>query len=105
MSFLVDTFAEVEAYITSIERVDAMSEVPQERPMKTDETHALPPSWPERGELSFESVCLRYRDGLPLALDHLSFTIPAGKSCGVVGRTGAGTHFDIRVLLALTNQS
>lgn len=90
LSFLVDTFAEVEAYITAIERVDAMSCVPQERAMETDEQHALPPSWPERGELAFNEVSLRYREGLPLALNKLSFTIPAGKRCGIVGRTGAG---------------
>jgi len=90
LSFLVDTFGEAEAAITAIERVDAMSKLPQEKPMKTDEEHAVPESWPSKGELKFDNVCLRYRDGLPLALNNLSFKIPAGKSCGVVGRTGAG---------------
>lgn len=90
LGFLVDTFGEAEAAITAIERVDAMSRLPQERPMKTDDEHAVPVSWPSKGALEFENVCLRYREGLPLALNNLSFSIPPGRSCGVVGRTGAG---------------
>lgn len=90
LGFLVDTFAEAEAAITAIERVDAMSRVPQEKARFTDQRVVIPKSWPERGTLEFKNVCLRYRPNLPLALDELSFTIPAGKKCGIVGRTGAG---------------
>ena len=87
----MDTFAEVEASITAIERVDAMAHVPQEAAQVTDEAHAVSPSWPEFGRLKFSNVCLRYREGLPLSLNNLSFEIPPGKRCGVVGRTGAGS--------------
>jgi len=93
LGFLVDTFAEAEAAITAIERVDAMARLPQERPMETNESLSLSTSWPQSGLLEFENVCLRYREGLPLALNNLSFKIPAGKTCGVVGRTGAGKQF------------
>ena len=58
--------------------------------MTTDDAHAVSPSWPELGEIQFRKVCLRYREGVPLALNSLTFAIPPGKSCGVVGRTGAG---------------
>ena len=86
----MDFFSEAESAITGIERVDAMSRLPTEKDMETDKALALPRSWPEKGYLEFHNVCLRYRPGLPLALNKLSFAIPAGKSCGVVGRTGAG---------------
>jgi ATP-binding cassette subfamily C (CFTR/MRP) protein 1 len=92
LGFMVDTFAEAEAAITAIERVDAMSRLPREKPMETDKSRCLPPSWPESGLLEFDKVCLRYREGLPLALHDLSFKIPPGKTCGVVGRTGAGMN-------------
>ena len=92
LGFLMDFFSEAESAITGIERVDAMSRLPSEKPMETDKSMALRPSWPERGDIEFDRVRLRYRPGLPLALNDLSFTIPAGKSCGVVGRTGAVSY-------------
>jgi ATP-binding cassette subfamily C (CFTR/MRP) protein 1 len=93
LGFLVDTFAEAEAAITAIERVDAMARLPRERPMETDKSLPLPPLWPQTGLLEFDKVCLRYRNGLPLALNDLSFKIPPGKNVGVVGRTGAGAFY------------
>lgn len=100
LGFLIETFGEVEASITAIERVDAMSRLPQEKSMVTDEAYKVPPSWPEHGNVEFDNVCLRYREGLPLALNNLSFTIPAGKRCGVVGRTGAGTCLGFLIWIA-----
>ena len=90
LNFLVDTFAEAEAAITAIERVDAMADLPREKPMKTAKEFAVDQEWPRTGGVSFEGVSMRYRKGLPCALNDLSFQIPAGKTCGVVGRTGAG---------------
>ncbi len=90
LNFLVDTFSDAEASITAIERVDAMAYLPSEKAMKTDDANRPPSSWPEKGFLEFVDVSLRYRPDLPLTLDRLSFKIPAGKTCGVVGRTGAG---------------
>ena len=90
LGFLVDYFAEGEAAITSVERVDAMVFIDHEKEMSTRQSHQPELSWPAEGTLQFKDVSLRYRDGLPLALNKLSFTIPSGTRCGVVGRTGAG---------------
>lgn len=90
LGFLVDNISEAEAAITSIERIRAMSDLPQERSLTTLETNRVDEAWPMHGSLEFDHVCLRYRDGLPLALNGLTFKIPPGKRCGVVGRTGAG---------------
>jgi ABC-type multidrug transport system fused ATPase/permease subunit len=90
LGFLIDFFSESEAAITAIERIDAMKRLPGEKQMETDPKDLPPTSWPDEGAIEFKDVCLRYREGLPLALNKLSFRIPPGKSCGVVGRTGAG---------------
>jgi len=50
----------------------------------------LKPNWPERGELEFKNVSLRYREGLETVLDGLSFKVRSGEKVGIVGRTGAG---------------
>ena len=90
LGFIMDHFSEAEAAITSIERVDAMSNLPSEKSMETDPSIGLPPSWPSQGQVTFEEVSLRYRPGLPLALKGLSFAVAPGERCGIVGRTGAG---------------
>ncbi len=46
--------------------------------------------WPWAGEVRFEGFSARYRPGLPLVLEGVTFTAAAGCSVGVVGRTGSG---------------
>jgi ATP-binding cassette, subfamily C (CFTR/MRP), member 1 len=45
LNFLVDTFSETEAAITAIERVDAMADLPTEKPMETNKDDAPSKSW------------------------------------------------------------
>lgn len=47
-------------------------------------------AWPARGELRVEGLTMRYKEGLPLVLDKVSFQVGAGQHCGIVGRTGSG---------------
>ena len=42
------------------------------------------------GEISFDNVTFRYPGAAHTALDRASFTIPAGKVIGIVGRSGSG---------------
>jgi ABC-type multidrug transport system fused ATPase/permease subunit len=67
-----------------------MEKLPQERSRITSKENEVDTTWPQKGELVFEDVSLRYRPGLPLSLDKLSFTITHGQRSCVVGRTGAG---------------
>ena len=90
LSFLSQGVSEAEAYLTSVERLQNMTRLPQEKDHKTSDSIVLSASWPNKGHLSFDNVCLRYRDGLPLALNGLSFTAKTGQRVGICGRTGAG---------------
>ena len=68
----------------------SMELLPQERSMITSKENQVDKMWPQRGDLVFDNVSLRYREGLPLSLDNLSFTITHRQRCAVVGRSGAG---------------
>jgi ABC-type multidrug transport system fused ATPase/permease subunit len=90
LNFFFLRFTDSEARITSIERIQRASELPQEAEWSNDESNKLDPRWPSTGDLVFDSVCLRYRKDLSLALDSVSFHLPPSTRCGVVGRTGSG---------------
>ncbi|KXZ43142.1 hypothetical protein GPECTOR_100g14 [Gonium pectorale] len=115
LQWLAKQTAEVASCMTNVERLLAYQQLPREE----DEAEMLalaaaedeegrpavgrgslrrvvtaagepPAGWPRCGELRFEGVTSAYRPGLPPVLRDLTFTIPAGSSCGVVGRTGSG---------------
>merc|ERR1712187_695936 len=54
LGFLLDSLSEAEAAITSIERVNAMTLLPQEAAMETDEKLKRPAAWPSEGMLQLE---------------------------------------------------
>ncbi|KAI0087237.1 multidrug resistance-associated ABC transporter [Irpex rosettiformis] len=87
-SDLVSTYAQNEQNFNAVERVLHYTELPPEGDLTTSNDPS--PSWPEKGEISFENVEMAYRKGLPLVLKDISFNIKAGEKVGVVGRTGAG---------------
>ncbi|OOF57847.1 lipid ABC transporter permease/ATP-binding protein [Rodentibacter genomosp. 2] len=45
---------------------------------------------PAKGELEFKNVSFAYQGKVDLALNHISFKIPAGKTVALVGRSGSG---------------
>jgi ABC-type multidrug transport system fused ATPase/permease subunit len=93
----------VENDMNSVERLHQYSKsLEQEDFAGSDTIHA---SWPERGEIRFENVSMRYRPELPLVLKDLSIHIKAGERVGIVGRTGAGKTSIATVLLRLTELS
>jgi ATP-binding cassette subfamily C protein CydC len=50
-------------------------------------------------EVAFRDASLRYRDDLPLALDHLTATLAPGKRLAVTGSSGAGKSSVVSALL------
>ncbi|KAH9929982.1 P-loop containing nucleoside triphosphate hydrolase protein [Fomitopsis serialis] len=85
--------AEVETYMSSVERVVEYSRgdrIEQEAPHEIKDRKP-PKEWPDRGAIEFKDVVMRYRPGLPFVLKGLSLSIKGGEKIGVVGsRTGAG---------------
>lgn len=92
--------------LTSLERVlEYMGEgVPQEADWRRP-GDPKPGTWPSAGALTFEGVSMRYRPGLPLAVQSATFAVGSGQKWGVVGRTGAGKSSLVALLFRIVERS
>lgn len=90
LQWMVRQTAEVENNMTSTERIFAYTRLEQEPPTLLEGGNPAPDDWPTRGTVVYSNVTAVYRKGLPPVLKSLSFEIPGGTSCGIVGRTGSG---------------
>ena len=76
------------------DRCMKMLDVPQEKQIynKNQDFDIIKskPNWPEKGEIEFREVFLRYRPDTEIVLKGLTFKVNAGEKIGIVGRTGAG---------------
>jgi len=91
---------EMESQMTSVARIKEYSELPEEPARVSSNPPAA--EWPERGEIEFDQVNLRYFENEEPVLKRLTFKIGAGERIGIVGRTGAGKSSIIAVLFRLT---
>lgn len=103
IQFTVRQLAEVENNMNATERVHYYAtQLDQEAPLKLKDVRD---SWPEKGEVIFNNVEMRYRAGLPLVLQGLSLHVQAGERIGVVGRTGAGKSSIMTTLFRMVELS
>eukprot|EP00117_Sycon_ciliatum_P047287 scpid53440/ scgid33788/ Multidrug resistance-associated protein 5; ATP-binding cassette sub-family C member 5; Multi-specific organic anion transporter C; SMRP; pABC11 len=69
--------SEVEARFTSVERLNYYAtQLDEEAPEHLEDTDP-PPEWPFQGRVTFDNVCMRYREGTPQVLHELSFDVKA----------------------------
>jgi len=94
--------AELEAQFTCVERLRHFIEnTPTESVTVTQPTERLDKSWPERGDVEFDQYSVRYREGLPLVLNNVSFSIRGGQKVALVGRTGSGKSTSLLALFRI----
>lgn len=99
MQFTVRQLAELENNMNSTERIHYYATgLDEEAPLKLLD---VPKSWPDKGEIIFDNVQMRYRPNLPLVLQSFSLHVAAGERVGIVGRTGAGKSSIMSTLLRI----
>ncbi|KAI9730944.1 MAG: hypothetical protein M1818_008019 [Claussenomyces sp. TS43310] len=103
LQFSVRQLAEVENGMNATERLHFYgTSLEEEAPLHTIEVRD---SWPEKGEIIFDNVQMRYRENLPLVLQGLTMHVQGGERIGVVGRTGAGKSSIMSTLFRLVELS
>ncbi|KAK6983295.1 Canalicular multispecific organic anion transporter 2 [Biomphalaria glabrata] len=89
LSQVIQVATQAETNIVSAERILEYSEIETEAAWKNPKLR-LPEPWPEDGEIDFDDLQIKYREGLELVLRGITCNIKGGEKVGIVGRTGAG---------------
>ncbi|KAL3283463.1 hypothetical protein HHI36_006607 [Cryptolaemus montrouzieri] len=87
--------------VERISRYDDLEEEDKELDESEDKEYYMSPDWPNRGEIKFYNVSLRYDNILPAVLRNLNFNIESREKIGIVGRTGAGKSSLIAAIFRL----
>ncbi|KAL3283448.1 hypothetical protein HHI36_006593 [Cryptolaemus montrouzieri] len=93
--------AEVVNYLTSVERVLEYTQLEREHPLETPKDKKPKEPWPNRGEIVFDHLSLRYVPSDPPVINNLSLEMMPTEKIGIVGRTGAGKSSLIAALFRL----
>ncbi|KAI1107856.1 canalicular multispecific organic anion transporter 1 [Jackrogersella minutella] len=84
---LCKTYGQLQMDFVSVERVVELLDLEEE----PNGDIIPPPNWPsDQDGITFDSVTLKYAPHLEPAVSDISFTIPSGSTCAVLGRTGSG---------------
>jgi ATP-binding cassette subfamily C (CFTR/MRP) protein 4 len=94
---------EVEAQMTSVERVLEYCSLDQEPPGQLPPPYRPPSNWPSQGHIVFDNVSMSHSKDShsSLALHHISLSIKPAEKIGIVGRTGAGKSSFIQTLFRM----
>jgi ATP-binding cassette, subfamily C (CFTR/MRP), member 1 len=103
IQFTVRQLAEMENAMNATERIHFYGNALEEEPPL--HLAEVPSNWPQKGEIVFNDVQMRYREGLPLVLQGLNMTVSGGERIGIVGRTGAGKSSIMSTLFRLVELS
>jgi ABC-type multidrug transport system fused ATPase/permease subunit len=86
IKMLVTFWTNLETHIGSIQRIKDFTNTVESED-KPGEDQDVPPNWPSKGAINFNSVSAAYRPTEPV-LSNVSLTVQAGEKVGICGRTG-----------------
>uniref|UniRef100_K3XC94 Multidrug resistance-associated protein 1 n=1 Tax=Globisporangium ultimum (strain ATCC 200006 / CBS 805.95 / DAOM BR144) TaxID=431595 RepID=K3XC94_GLOUD len=88
---LIQSWSWLETSMVSPERMQEYIDIPSEAPHAIpSETEQLCDPWPSKGDVVFDDVSFRYKQGGDLVLRNISLHFAPSEKIGIVGRTGAG---------------
>ncbi|XP_023243430.1 ATP-binding cassette sub-family C member 9-like [Centruroides sculpturatus] len=95
LNWVVRNLASVEMYMNAVERVKEYSQLTTEdyrrgNSLRKDELIAWLKDWPNKGQIIFENVTLKYDENLDPVLKNVSLNFASGEKVGICGRTGSG---------------
>lgn len=97
--------AELENYMTSVERVMEYTNLKPEKDQKIepkpDEKMPDFSNWAKKGEIEFKDLSLKYSEDSNRILKSLNLRIKSGEKIGICGRTGAGKSSIIQAIFRL----
>ncbi|KAH6648570.1 ABC transporter [Truncatella angustata] len=94
---LCKVYGQLQMDFVSVERVIELLELEEEQVGDIDP----PAHWPAFGDdIEFDNVTMKYAPHLEPSLSDVSFKIPGGSTCAVLGRTGSGKSTLALALLA-----
>ncbi|XP_044728782.1 ATP-binding cassette sub-family C member 4-like [Chrysoperla carnea] len=93
---------EVVCQMTSVERMLQYTKLETEGPFETSKDKTLRNTWPEKGDLRFDKLYMKYDENEPAILKNLNLNIKPTEKVGIVGRTGAGKSSLISSLFHLS---
>ena len=86
-----EQYINFEKMYSSVVNCEAYTKVVQEKASKMPKDKALREShFPQKGEIKFVKLYVKYRPDTKLVLKNINFTIAPGEKIGIVGRTGSG---------------
>ena len=83
---MINQFTQIEQSMNAVERVLHYTDLPGEAAAVTQ--NDPPSSWPDKGEIKFIDVEMRYRENLPLVLDGISFHVRPGEKVSPIHFSG-----------------
>ena len=104
LQYATRQLSELENSMTSVERLVAYTHLPSEA-SPTTQPGVLPPRWPAHGELSVQSLTVRYSPRLAPTLSDVTFHVAPGHKIGLLGRTGAGKSTLVCALFRLVENA
>ncbi|XP_028401657.1 multidrug resistance-associated protein 1-like [Dendronephthya gigantea] len=88
LNWLVRQTSELETHIVSVERVMEYTEANREASWIN--SYQPPDNWPDKGQIEFQKLGVRYREDLKFAVKEVDCQIDSNEKIGIIGRTGSG---------------